>query len=262
MKIGVLVKRVPDSTTKIKLKGDGSGIETSGIRYIVNPYDEYAIEAALQMVKQVKGEVVIFSFGPKKTDEAIRAALAMGADRAVRIDDSGIEGTDSYGVGRLLAAAVKAEGIELLLAGKQAIDDDAAQVPQIVAELLDWPQATVVDKIELGDGSLTVNRRVSGGAREVIEISLPAVISAEKGLNTPRFATLPNIMKAKRKPLAVKTADDLGVPPAELGASGALVKITGYRPPPERKAGRIIEGELPAALGELVRLLHEEAKVI
>jgi len=263
VKIGVLMKQVPDSETKIKVKGDGSGIETADTKYIMNPYDEFAVEEALKLQAQLKGEVVVLSFGPKRVEEAMRNALAMGVDRGVRIDDAGIEGTDSLGTARLLAAAAKAEGIELLFAGKQAIDDDAAQVPQIVAELLDWPHVTVVDKFEAhGDGTATVSRRVGGGAREVIKVELPAVISADKGLNTPRYASLPGIMKAKKKPIDVKTSDAVGIPASELGVAGAKVKVTGYSLPPARKAGRVLKGDLQQNVAELVRLLHEEAKVI
>jgi electron transfer flavoprotein beta subunit len=263
VKIGVLMKQVPDSDTKVKVKPDGSGIETADVKYIMNPYDEFAVEEALKLQAQLKGEVVVFTFGPKRAEDAMRNALAMGADRGVRIDDTGVEGSDSYGVGRVLAAAAKAEGVDILFAGKQAIDDDAMQVPQIIAELLDWPHVTLADKFEAHDEkTATVSRRVGGGAKEIIRTSLPAVITAEKGLNTPRYASLPGIMKAKKKPIDVKSPADLGVPAAELGAAGALVKMTKYSPPPARKAGRVLNGDLQQAAAELVRLLHEEAKVI
>lgn len=264
MKIGVLIKRVPDSETKVKVRADAQGIETADVKYIMNPYDEFAVEEALKLQAQLKGEVVIFSFGPKPVEETIRGALAMGADRGVRIDDAGIEGTDSFGVSRLLAAAAQKEGVEILFAGKQAIDDDAAQVPQIVAELLDWPQVTVADKFEAHDEkSATVSRRVGGGAKEILKVSLPAVITAEKGLNTPRYASLPGIMKAKKKPIATVTAGELGVPAGELGAAGALVKVTRYSAPPSRAAGKVLKGgDVKDMARDLVRLLHEEAKVI
>lgn len=263
MKIGVLMKQVPDSDTKVKIKADGSGIETADIKYIMNPYDEFAVEEALKLQAQLKGEVVVFSFGPKRAEDAMRNALAMGADRGVRIDDTGIEGSDSYGVARVLAAAAKAEGVGILFAGKQAIDDDALQVPQIVAELLDWPQVTLADKFEAHDeSSATVSRRVGGGAKEIVRTSLPAVITAEKGLNTPRYASLPGIMKAKKKPIDVKTPDSLGIPASELGAAGALVKVTRYSAPAARAAGKVLKGDIQQTAAELVRLLHEEAKVI
>lgn len=263
MKIGVLMKQVPDSETKIKVKADGSGIETADIKYIMNPYDEFAVEEALKLQAKHKGEVVVFTVGGKKAEDAMRNAMAMGADRGVRIEEEGIEGTDSLGVARLLAAAVKSEGIEILFTGKQAIDDDASAVPQIVAELLDWPQVTVVDSFDAADEhSATVSRRIGGGAKEVLKVHFPAVITADKGLNSPRYASLPGIMKAKKKPLTVKTPAELGVPASELGASGAKVKISRYSLPPARAAGKVLKGDLQANVAELVRLLHNEAKVI
>lgn len=258
MKIGVLMKQVPDSDTRIKIKADGSGIETADIKYVVNPYDEYAVEEALKLQAQLKGEVVVFTFGPKSAEERMRTALAMGADRGVRVDDAGLEGADSVTVARVLAAAVKAEDVGILFTGKQAIDDDASQVPQLVAELLDWPQVTMAVKFQAADeASATVHRAVGGGTVEVVKTSLPAVITADKGLNNPRATSLPGIMKARKKPLDVKTADALGV-----GAMAQAVKITRWSPPPARAAGKVLKGDLGQVIPELVRMLHEEAKVI
>lgn len=258
MKIGVLIKQVPDSETKVKVKADGSGIETADIKYTMNPYDEFAVEEALKLQAKFKGEVVVFTVGPKRAEEAMRNAMAMGADRGVRIEEDGIEGSDALGIARLLAAAAKAEGLDILFAGKQAIDDDSTAVPQMVAELLDWPQVTVVDRFEaLDEHTVTAHRPIGGGAKEVVKTSLPAVITADKGLNSPRFASLPGIMKAKKKPLAVKTAADLGV---ALGAPA--VKVTKLSLPPARQGGKMLKGDAAANVKELVRLLHEEAKVI
>ena len=263
MKIGVLLKQVPDSETRIKVKTDGSGIETSDIKYVMNPFDEYAVEEALKLKKAKSGEVVIFSFGRKKTEEAIRTAMAMGADRGVRIDDKGVEGSDNYATAKVLAAAVKSEGTEILFAGKQAIDDDSMQVPQAVAEFLGWPQVGPVETFEMvSDTTIKTERAIGAGSKEVIETTLPAVVSAEKGLNTPRYASLPGIMKAKRKPMKVVTTDDLGVPAAEMGENASLVKITRWSPPPVRPGGKVLKGELSETVPQLVKLLHEEAKVI
>ncbi len=263
MKIGVLLKQVPDSEARIKVKADGSGIETGDIKYVINPFDEYGVEEALKLKKAKGGEVVIFSFGPKKADEAIRGALAMGADRAVRVDGTGLEGSDNYAVARVLAAAVKAEGMDIVFAGKQAIDDDSAQVPQLVAEFLDWPEVGPVETFEMvDDTTIKVERAIGGGSKEVIQSALPAVVAAEKGLNSPRYASLPGIMKAKRKKIDVKTPDALGIPAAEMGAGAALVKVTKWSPPPVRAAGKVLKGELSETIPQLVKLLHEEAKVI
>ena len=262
MKIGVLIKQVPDSETKVKVKVDGSGIETADIKYIMNPYDEFAVEEALKMQARHKGEVVVFTVGSKKAEDAMRNAMAMGADRGIRVEEEGIEGSDALGIAHLLAAAVKAEACDILFAGKQAIDDDSAAVPQMVAELLDWPQITVIDTFEAHDEhTVSASRRIGGGTKEVIKTSLPAVITADKGLNSPRFASLPGIMKAKKKPLVVKTPAELGVT-SGVGARGSKAQVVRYSLPAARKAGRVLKGDLAANVTELVKLLHDEAKVI
>ncbi len=258
MKIGVLVKQVPDTETKIRIKPDGSGIETDGIKYIVNPYDEYAVEEALKTKeKSGGGEVVLISLGPTHVVEALRAGLAMGADRGVHIDEGGMS-LDPYVTATLLANAIRPENFDLIFTGKQAIDDDAAQVPQMIAELLDWPQVMVIEKFDLsGDKkSATVHRRIGGGAKEVYEVPLPALFGCEKGLNTPRYASLPGIMKAKSKPVNLLKATDL------VGEAKPRITNKNYRLPPERKPGRMLKGEPEQMVKELVKLLREEARVI
>ena len=258
MKIGILIKQVPETETKIRVKGDGSGIETDGIKFIVNPYDEYAIEEALKTKEKAgAGEAVLVSLGPARVTEALRTGLAMGADRAIQIDDGGIP-LDTFVTAKILAEAVRQEGFDLIFCGKQAIDDDAAQVPPIVAELLNIPHVMVIEKFELtGDkkGAL-IHRRVGGGAKEVYEVGFPALFGCEKGLNTPRYASLPGIMKAKSKPLAVLKATDLS------GDAKPRTVNVNYRRPPERKPGRVLKGEPAEQVKELVRLLREEAKAI
>lgn len=265
MKIGVLVKRVPDTEFKVKIEDSGASLNYSEAKWIVNPYDEFGIEEALQLKKAKGGEVVIISVGPKKADETIRSGLAMGADRGIRVDDAGIEGTDPGGVAELLAAVIKKEEFDLIFAGKQAIDDQQVQVPQLVAELLDWPHASSVTTFDLSDdgAKATTTRQLGGGAAEVLEVGLPAVVSADKGLNNPRYASLPNIMKAKRKKIAVMKSGDLGVDAGILGAAGARLKVSEYSVPAERAAGRMVEGaDLQAKAAALVKALREEAKVI
>jgi len=257
--IGVLLKQVPDTETRIKINGDADGIEEGDIKWIVNPYDEFAVEQALQVKAAVGGEVVIFSLGAARTLDAARTALAMGADRAVILDDDGYAGSDSLGVARALAKAAQEEGIELLFAGKQAIDDDAVQVPQIVGTLLEWPVATAITSYEQDGDSVTVKREVGGGQTEVVKVSLPAVFTADKGLNSPRYASLPGIMKAKSKPVKRYAPGDLGV---DVGADEAKVTTNGYHLPPPRPAGRILDGELSDQVAELVKLLRQEAKVL
>jgi len=256
MKIGVLVKQVPDTETKIKIKGDNSGIEDSGIKYIVSPYDEFAIEEALKTKEKVSGsEVTVLSCGPARCVDAIRTALAMGCDKAIHIDDEG-SNPDSFVTAKALAKAIQDQGFEVVFAGKQGIDEDMGQVPQLIAEFLDWPQVMILDKVEISEGKAVATRRISGGAREVYDVSLPAIFGCEKGLNTPRYASLPGIMKAKSKPVeALKLADLKG------DAEPKLV-MSNFRLPPEKAPGKLIEGEPASQVTELVRLLREEAKVV
>jgi electron transfer flavoprotein beta subunit len=256
MKIGVLLKQVPDTETKIKIRADGKGIEEADIKWIINPYDEYAVEEALRLKEKKGGEVVILSAGPARALEAIRQALAMGADRGIHIDTSGAD-IDPYTTSVILSNAAKNESFDIIFAGKQAVDDDSAQVAIGVAERLSWPHVTPVEKFSLiNDKTVLVQRPVAGGTKEMIEAGLPAVIGCEKGLNEPRYASLPGIMKAKTKPVAALKAADL------LGGEKARITISSYSLPPERKAGKIIPGEPEEAAAELVRLLREEAKVI
>lgn len=258
MKIGVLIKQVPDTETKIRVKGDASGIETDGIKYVISPYDEHAIEEALKLKeKNMPSEVVIVSMGPARCVEAIRTGLAMGAERGILIDDTGIV-ADSYVTAKVLANAAQKESFDVIFCGKQAIDDDASQVPQMVAEFLNIPQVMIVDGFELraDKKGATVSRRVGGGAKEVYDIDFPCILGAEKGLNTPRYASLPGIMKAKTKPLATLKAAEL------LGEAKPKISNVNYRLPPERQAGKILKGEPDQVAKELVKLLREEAKVI
>jgi len=259
MKIGILLKQTPDTETKIKPLGDGSGIELDGIKYIVSPYDEYAVEEAIKTKETAgEGEVTAISLGPERATEALRTALAMGADKALRIDDEGLE-LDSFLTAKILANAIKDQNFDIIFTGKQAIDGDAAQVSQMVAEFLDIPHISVVEEFELNEDkqSAKATRAIGGGAVEVIDVKFPALIAAEKGLNTPRYASLPGIMKAKKKPLEVLKASDF--------SEGLETKLsyTNYRLPPESHAGKILQGEEPQKMvAELVKLLHEEAKVI
>lgn len=259
MKIGVLLKQVPDTETKIRIRPDSKGIETDGVKYILNPYDEFAVEEALKAKEKVAGsEVVIFSMGPPRVVEAIRTALAMGADRGIHVDDTGLV-IDSFIAATVLANAVRQENPELLFCGKKGIDDDASQVVAMVAEFLGWPQVNVIEKLELkpDNKGVVVHRRVGGGTQEVYDVGFPSILSCEKGLNSPRYASLPGIMKAKTKPLAVLKGTDLA------GDNKIKTEFVNWRLPPERKAGKIIQGEtVEAKAKELVRLLREEAKVV
>ncbi len=261
MKIGVCLKQVAATDTRIKINADATGIVTDEVKWEINPYDEFALEAALQLKDaKVAKEVVIFTVGAKDCEQRIRDGLARGADRAVRLDDPALAGTDSLGIGRALAAALQAEGVDLVLCGKQGVDGDNSQVPGIIAELMGAGQISVVEKLEASAEGVLAHRAMGGGTTHVVSAGYPVVVTADKGLNTPRFASLKGIMMAKRKKIAVKSAGDLGLDAAAL----APVVVEGsYSLPPERPAGRIIEGDSVAAkVSELVRLLREEAKVI
>lgn len=259
MKVGILLKQTPDTETKIKPTADGKGIESDGIKYVVSPYDEYAIEAAIQAKEKLgEGEVVAITLGPARAAEALRTALAMGADKAIRIDDEGMA-LDSLSTAKALAKVCAAQNFDLIFTGKQAIDGDSGQVTQMVAEFLDIAHATVVEHFELGEDkkSAKVERAIGGGATEVIDLQFPAIVGCDKGINTPRYASLPGIMKAKKKPLEeVKVS-------AYLDGTTPRLSFTNYQLPSERGEHKLLKGEEPAKMvAELVRLLHEEAKVI
>ena len=258
MKIAVCVKQVPDTETRVRIAPDGKRIVESDVNWIVSPYDEFAIEEALKIKEAKGGEVVLVSVGPDRVQSALRNGLAMGADSAVHLKDAAFEGLDPLGTARVLAAAIKGLGADLVLAGQQGVGGDHSQVPGLLAELLDLPQVTMAVKIELGDGQARVEREIEG-AHEVWETSLPAVISAQKGLNEPRYASLKGIMAAKKKPIDVKDAAALGLDAAALAPRTTVAAL---ELPPARQAVRMIEGDADTQVKELLRLLHEEAKVI
>lgn len=250
MKIAVCIKRVLDSETRVKIASDGKSLDEAGVKFILNPYDEFAVEEALRRKEQGgAGEVVIVSLGPAAAQETIRSALAMGADRGVLLQADTVP-ADGLEVAKALAAELKEGGYDLILFGKMAIDDYNQQIGPMVAELLDLPCVTAVAHLEIEGGTGIADREIEGGV-EVVEFPLPAVLTTDKGLNEPRYPALKGIMAAKKKPLDTK--------PTPLGAGG--VAILAMTPPPERKEGRIV-GEGAAAVAELVRLLREEAKVL
>lgn len=249
MKILVPTKRVPDPETTIRILPDGSGIATDNVKWVINPFDEIAIEEALRIKeKQGSGEVVLVAIGQKTWQEQLRTGLAMGADRAILVVTE--KPLDTLAIARVLAKIVSDEKPELVLLGKQAIDDDSNQVGQMLAEILGWPQATFASKVELDDTKCTVIREVDGGL-ETISFPLPAVVSADLRLNEPRYASLPGIMKARKKELKEIPVDSLGV---DLAPKLAIKTM---KAPPKRQGGRKV-----GSVQELVQLLHDEAKII
>ena len=257
MRIFVCVKQVPDTETKIKLKPDASGIDPTGIKWVMNPYDEYAVEEAVKSRETGKAtSVVVLSVGPKaRAVETLRTALAMGADEAVVIDAA--DDIDSAMTAKALAAAIKAEGeFGLVMTGKLAIDDNLASVSQMLAENLSIPHTTVVSKLEQGD-AVVAEREVEGGTKEIVQLTKPALVAANKGLNMPRYPSLPGIMKAKKKVIKELTLDGLGV-----SASDRRTQHKNFQLPPEKPPVKMIDGDAATQAKTLATLLRQEAKVL
>ena len=249
MKVLVPVKRVVDFNVKIRVKADGSGVDLANVKMSMNPFDEIAVEEAIRVKEAgAADEVVVVSIGPAQAQETLRTAMAMGADRAILIKAEGA--VEPLAVAKLLKGVVEAESPGLVILGKQAIDDDASQTGQMLAALLGWAQATFASKLELGDGRAKVTREVDGGL-QAIEATLPAVVTVDLRLNEPRYASLPNIMKAKKKPLEEKTPADYGV------SVEPRLKVLATEEPSARKAGVKV-----ASVAELVERLRSEAGVL
>lgn len=258
MEILVLLKQVPATESMIEVADDGVSIKTDGLKYVINPYDELAVEEALKIREAQGGTVTILSVGPAKAAEAVRTGLAMGADKGVLIDPGELQ-YDGLAVAKMLAAAIKEMPYDLIVAGHRAVDGDNFQVGPAVAELLGIANISMAIKADIGDGNITCTCTVEGGTKAVTA-ALPALISTQRGLNEPRYASLPGIMKAKKKPLETKSLADLGLDAADLSAK-AVVKA--LKKPPERQAGKMIEGEsVQDKVTALVKALHEEVKVI
>jgi electron transfer flavoprotein beta subunit len=242
MKVLVPVKRVVDANVKVRVKADGSAVELANVKMAMNPFDEISVEEAIRLKEAGKAsEIVVVSIGPAQAAETLRTALAMGADRAILVKVDGI--VEPLGVAKVLKGVVEAESPGLVILGKQAIDDDANQTGQMLSALLGWSQATFASKIEIGDGTAKVTREVDGGL-QVVEVKLPAIVTTDLRLNQPRYASLPNIMKAKKKPLDEKTAADFGADVAPR------LKVLKTEEPGGRKAGVKVKSveELVASL--------------
>jgi len=249
MKIVVPVKRVVDFNVRVQVKSDGSSLDTANAKMSMNPFDEIAVEEAVRLKEAGKAEeVIVVSIGPAQAKDTLRSALAMGADRAILILADGL--VEPLAVAKLLKAVITEIDANLAILGKQAIDDDNNQTGQMLAALLCWGQATSASKVEIGDGLVRVTREVDAGSATV-ELKLPAVVTADLRLNTPRFASLPNIMKAKKKPLEERSAASFGVD------ATPRLKVIAYEPPAERKAGIVV-----SSVSELVSRLRNEAGVI
>ena len=244
MKVLVAVKRVVDYNVKIRVKADGSGVELANVKMSMNPFDEIGVEEALRMKEAGKAtEIIVVSIGPQQAQETLRTALAMGADRAILVKCDDI--VEPLGVAKILKGVVEAERPEIVILGKQAIDDDCNQTGQMLSALLGWPQATACSKVEPGAGEALITREIDGGLQQ-IKVKLPMVMTTDLRLNQPRYASLPNIMKAKKKPMDEKT-------PADYGADvRPRLKIVKTEDPPKRLAGVKV-----ASVAELVSKLKE-----
>ena len=249
MKILVPVKRVVDYNVKIRVKSDGTGVELANVKMSMNPFDEIAVEEALRLKEAGKAsEVIVVSIGPAQAAETIRTGLAMGADRGILVKHDGV--VEPLAVAKILKAVVGAEAPGLVILGKQAIDDDCNQTGQMLAALLGWAQGTFASKVELADGTVDVTREVDGGL-QTVSLKMPAIVTTDLRLNEPRYASLPNIMKAKKKPIDEKTPADFGVDVAPR------LNVLKTSEPPARKAGVKV-----ADVAELVSKLKNEAGVI
>ncbi|MCX6118608.1 MAG: electron transfer flavoprotein subunit beta/FixA family protein [Proteobacteria bacterium] len=259
MKILVLVKQTPDTATKVKISADSKSIDQTDTKFIINPYDEFAIEEALKLKTKIgTGEVVVASFGDESAKEFIVKGLAMGGDRGLWISNAGFENADGLVVSKIIAAAIKAENANIVFCGKQAIDDDNMHVQTMTAELLGWPHVNVITKFDINGTVARVEREVEGGQVEIYDVQLPAIFGAHKSLNTPRYASLPGIRNASKKPFDSKK-------PADYGVSSMAPKTTikGFKYPPEKPKGKLFQGEpVDVMVDKVVKLLREEAKAL
>lgn len=258
MKIFVCLKQVPDTETKIKILPDRSGIDPAGIKWVMNPYDEHAVEEAVKFKeKNPTAQVWALTLGPKqRAVESLRTALAMGADEAIVINSS--ENLDAFITAKALANVISTEGpAHLIFSGKLSIDANQSSVPQMVAEFLSIPHTTVVSKFETNPENTTVERDVEGGAKEVIQMVNPSLIAANKGLNLPRYASLPGIMKAKKKTIKEVEFTSLGI-----AATEQKVRYSGFTLPPEKPAVRLLTGDAASQVAQLISCLRDEAKVV
>lgn len=255
MNILVILKQTFDTEEKISIQN--GQINEDGVEFIVNPYDEYAIEEAIKLKEEFGGEVTVITVGPSRAENALRTALAMGADQAVMVDDEALFG-DEYVISKVLAAVVKDRPYDLILAGNMSVDNGAGQVGPRLAEELCIPHVSTITKLTIEGSKATIVRDVEGDS-EIIEAPLPLLITCQQGLNEPRYPSLPGIMKAKKKPMERLSADDLGLNPEDLKAK--TVVVDQYLPP-KKEAGRVLSGDLSVQVKELVQLLRNEAKVI
>jgi electron transfer flavoprotein beta subunit len=254
MNIIVCLKQTFDTEEKIVLQN--GQISEDGVEFIINPYDEYAVEEAIKLRDEHGGEVTVVTVGPERAEGSLRTALAMGADKAVIVDSEELD-LDEYSVAKILASVIKDREFDIILGGNMAVDNGSGQVGARLAEELNIAQVTTITKLDVDGGKATIERDMEGDV-EVVEVSLPILVTAQQGLNEPRYPSLPGIMKAKKKPMERLTVDDLEID----GDAKAKTAVTETYLPPKKEAGRILSGDIPDQVKELVQLLRSEAKVI
>jgi electron transfer flavoprotein beta subunit len=257
MKIAVLIKRVPDTASVFSIAESGKSIVKDNLKFIMSPYDEHALEEAIKLKEAGDAEVIAVSMGPPETKDIIRTALALGADSGLLVSCEGIEGLSNKGAARVLAAALKTLSPDIVFAGKQAVDDDASQTPERVAELLDWPHASAITRFECDGSTATVDREIEGG-HFTLAIPLPAMLTTQKGINAPRYPTLPNIMKAKKKEINEVSMSDLGLSSEEVASN---LEVESLSLPRQERLTKVLEGENVDQTKELVKMLREVEKV-
>ena len=255
----VCIAQVPDTESRIKIGSDSRHIDEAGLKFIVSPYDEYALEEAIRLKEKSPGDVTVVSYGPDRVQQALRESLARGATKALHVKGDTAD-ADALGIAKVLAAAIKTVPHDIVFFGKQGVGTDNSLVGPMVAELLGYPQVNVVTHMEAGDGKLTAHRELEG-AEDVVEAALPAVVTAQKGLNEPRYASLKGIMAAKKIAIETKSVADLGLDEGDI--VGQRVKITKLELPPEKSGGRKIDGgDAAAAAKEILKYIREEAKAL
>ena len=261
MNVVVCLKQVPDTETKIQISQGKDGILEEGVKFVINPYEEYAVEEGIRIKEKFKGEVTILCLGPERVAESIRTALAVGADKGVHLCDPAFEKLDSFATAKVLSRALKGIPFDIILTGKQGVDCDDSQVFSILAELLGIPQVSVVVGLEISEDKTKAiaKREIEAGGIEVVESTLPVIIAAQKGLNEPRYASLPGIMKAKKKEIKKLTSSDLGISAEEVKNK---VNLTNFHFLPQREAGKVIPGEPLEAVAQLAKFLHQVEKLI
>lgn len=262
MNIVICVKQVPDTETKIRVK-DGQ-VDHTETKYVVNPYDEYAIEEGLRIKERLgESKITLITTGPERAKDALKSGLAVGADEAIHLLDEAFEGSDPYATALILSRALEKMDYDIIFCGKQGVDEDHAQVGIALAELLDIPHVSVVTKLEIAeDGKSAIAHREVEGGHEVIETPLPAVITTQKGLNEPRYASIKGIMAVKKKVIPEWTAEDIGLEKDETGAETAKVKFVEVALPSERAAGKIFDEDPEQDSIKVAHLLRDEAKIL